>query len=335
MAVPSYHRDAKGKKWRIGLKLLTSLTWMFGSEVIQNPLLFQDVGGKPLRIFGYPSWAANEFQRVSMTLKLMRDTAITYEVLHLLKLSTFIFSSSMLSQYDVEAVAKKLPHPFVTDLSLDGQDWSSSFHLTGFGFDRESDYYKLVQIIFEKPDRRYGYDCREYAYDISRVYSLKTNSWRLVKSRLWNDFEPCISDPPTHTSGTCFKDSLYWVSADLKFMMSFDLSNDLFETIIGKGTYASRLCNLLRVPHIATGNLVREELASSGPLSQQCLDNTKTIVAVRFIKNICVGFSSSVSHQQLRPLCQLVKIEILLRKSEKFDDQAAAVEEALDYEEQG
>lgn len=38
---------------------------------------------------------------------------------------------------------------------------------------------------------------------------------------------------------------------------------------VGKGTYASRLCNLLRVPHIATGDLVRHELASSGPLSQQ------------------------------------------------------------------
>ncbi|GLT89675.1 hypothetical protein SLE2022_076520 [Rubroshorea leprosula] len=38
---------------------------------------------------------------------------------------------------------------------------------------------------------------------------------------------------------------------------------------VGKGTYASRLSNLLGVPHIATGDLVREELASSGPLSQQ------------------------------------------------------------------
>ncbi|XP_041026711.1 adenylate kinase 1, chloroplastic [Juglans microcarpa x Juglans regia] len=38
---------------------------------------------------------------------------------------------------------------------------------------------------------------------------------------------------------------------------------------VGKGTYASRLCNLLGVPHIATGDLVREELASTGPLSQQ------------------------------------------------------------------
>ncbi|KAF3437966.1 hypothetical protein FNV43_RR20722 [Rhamnella rubrinervis] len=65
-----------------------------------------------------------------------------------LPLRTYLWYPSM-------TVAKKLPHPFVTDLGLDGQDWSSSFHLTGFGFDRESDDYKLVQIIFEKPDRRY------------------------------------------------------------------------------------------------------------------------------------------------------------------------------------
>ncbi|KAK2977615.1 hypothetical protein RJ640_007251 [Escallonia rubra] len=38
---------------------------------------------------------------------------------------------------------------------------------------------------------------------------------------------------------------------------------------VGKGTYASRLSSLLGVPHIATGDLVREELASSGPLSNQ------------------------------------------------------------------
>jgi adenylate kinase len=38
---------------------------------------------------------------------------------------------------------------------------------------------------------------------------------------------------------------------------------------VGKGTYASRLCNLLGVPHIATGDLVRHELSSNGPLSSQ------------------------------------------------------------------
>ena len=38
---------------------------------------------------------------------------------------------------------------------------------------------------------------------------------------------------------------------------------------VGKGTYASRLTKLLRVPHIATGDLVRDELSSSGPLSSQ------------------------------------------------------------------
>ncbi|KAL1541242.1 adenylate kinase [Salvia divinorum] len=38
---------------------------------------------------------------------------------------------------------------------------------------------------------------------------------------------------------------------------------------VGKGTYASRLSVLLGVPHIATGDLVREELNSSGPMSKQ------------------------------------------------------------------
>jgi len=38
---------------------------------------------------------------------------------------------------------------------------------------------------------------------------------------------------------------------------------------VGKGTYASRLSNFLGVPHIATGDLVREEVNSSGPLASQ------------------------------------------------------------------
>ncbi|GAB4856753.1 hypothetical protein Ancab_014671 [Ancistrocladus abbreviatus] len=38
---------------------------------------------------------------------------------------------------------------------------------------------------------------------------------------------------------------------------------------VGKGTYASRLSTFLGVPHIATGDLVRHELSSSGPLSKQ------------------------------------------------------------------
>ncbi|KAL6987480.1 adenylate kinase [Sarracenia purpurea var. burkii] len=38
---------------------------------------------------------------------------------------------------------------------------------------------------------------------------------------------------------------------------------------VGKGTYASRLSALLAVPHIATGDLVREELSSGGLLSRQ------------------------------------------------------------------
>lgn len=40
---------------------------------------------------------------------------------------------------------------------------------------------------------------------------------------------------------------------------------------VGKGTYATRLSNLLGVPHISTGDLVRHELASDGPLASQVL----------------------------------------------------------------
>ncbi|KAK4485308.1 hypothetical protein RD792_007943 [Penstemon davidsonii] len=38
---------------------------------------------------------------------------------------------------------------------------------------------------------------------------------------------------------------------------------------VGKGTYAARLSKLLSVPHISTGDLVRHELDSRGPLSSQ------------------------------------------------------------------
>ncbi|KAE8661063.1 Adenylate kinase 1 [Hibiscus syriacus] len=38
---------------------------------------------------------------------------------------------------------------------------------------------------------------------------------------------------------------------------------------VGKGTYANRLSTLLGIPHISTGDLVREELASSGPIAKQ------------------------------------------------------------------
>ncbi|KAK9665039.1 hypothetical protein RND81_14G086300 [Saponaria officinalis] len=59
------------------------------------------------------------------------------------------------------------------------------------------------------------------------------------------------------------------------FSQSSDLSSRSIQWVflgcpgVGKGTYASRLSKLLGVPHIATGDLVRHELSSSGPLSSQ------------------------------------------------------------------
>lgn len=38
---------------------------------------------------------------------------------------------------------------------------------------------------------------------------------------------------------------------------------------VGKGTYAARLSKLLSVPHIATGDLVRQQLSSHGPLASK------------------------------------------------------------------
>lgn len=44
---------------------------------------------------------------------------------------------------------------------------------------------------------------------------------------------------------------------------------------VGKGTYAARLSNLLGVPHISTGDLVRQELSTPGPLSSQLAEIVK------------------------------------------------------------
>jgi adenylate kinase len=57
---------------------------------------------------------------------------------------------------------------------------------------------------------------------------------------------------------------------------------------VGKGTYASRLSALLGVPHIATGDLVREELSSSGPLAKQIADtvNQGKLVSDEIIINL-------------------------------------------------
>ncbi|KAL5711157.1 adenylate kinase [Ranunculus cassubicifolius] len=57
---------------------------------------------------------------------------------------------------------------------------------------------------------------------------------------------------------------------------------------VGKGTYASRLCKLLGVPHIATGDLVRDELKSTGPLATELKDivNSGKLVSDEIIINL-------------------------------------------------
>ncbi|CAH9135922.1 unnamed protein product [Cuscuta epithymum] len=57
---------------------------------------------------------------------------------------------------------------------------------------------------------------------------------------------------------------------------------------VGKGTYAARLSNLLGVPHISTGDLVRQELSTSSPLSAQLAEivNQGKLISDEIIINL-------------------------------------------------
>ncbi|CAA2962116.1 probable adenylate kinase 6, chloroplastic [Olea europaea subsp. europaea] len=57
---------------------------------------------------------------------------------------------------------------------------------------------------------------------------------------------------------------------------------------VGKGTYAVRLSKLLVVSHIATGDLVRQELSSDGPLSSQLAEivNQGKLISDEIIINL-------------------------------------------------
>lgn len=69
---------------------------------------------------------------------------------------------------------------------------------------------------------------------------------------------------------------------------------------VGKGTYASRLSILLGVPHIATGDLVREELNSPTPLSTQVrLFYTSYTTTSQFVGFHFCLLSWSVMHKKL------------------------------------
>ncbi|KAM1079755.1 hypothetical protein EV1_014360 [Malus domestica] len=54
---------------------------------------------------------------------------------------------------------------------------------------------------------------------------------------------------------------------------------------VEKYTYANQLSNLLGVPHIATGDLVREEVASSDPPSQVVFESSDCCF---FFCHICI-----------------------------------------------
>ncbi|KAJ0089313.1 hypothetical protein Patl1_32004 [Pistacia atlantica] len=64
---------------------------------------------------------------------------------------------------------------------------------------------------------------------------------------------------------------------------------------VGKGTYASRLSKFLGVPHIATGDLVREELASSGPMSHQVVElDVNSMISYHFVNKAGISTNSEL-----------------------------------------
>lgn len=58
---------------------------------------------------------------------------------------------------------------------------------------------------------------------------------------------------------------------------------------VGKGTYAARLSKLLGVPHIATGDLVRQQLSSHGPLASKVVPFLLFELFWVSIKLLCVA----------------------------------------------
>ncbi|KAH0683285.1 hypothetical protein KY290_021877 [Solanum tuberosum] len=57
---------------------------------------------------------------------------------------------------------------------------------------------------------------------------------------------------------------------------------------VRKGTYAARLSKLLGVPHIATGDLVRQQLSSHGPLASK-----EEMMMIIFFRFECGGEETS------------------------------------------
>lgn len=87
---------------------------------------------------------------------------------------------------------------------------------------------------------------------ISRRFASLTSETTLVSPPSWNDTSKTSNNNPLSLREGR---NVHWVFLGCPG--------------VGKGTYAARLSKLLGVPHIATGDLVRDELASSGSLSPQ------------------------------------------------------------------
>ncbi|XP_055962280.1 F-box protein CPR1-like [Mercurialis annua] len=96
---------------------------------------------------------------------------------------------------------------------------------TGFGYNQESDDYKLVRIVL--------FDC-DHKPIRAEVYSWRTNSWRILDfDEKIVDFSISEGETAVHLNDGC----LYWLangigdSVDRKYIISFDLGSETFNRI--------------------------------------------------------------------------------------------------------
>ena len=95
--------------------------------------------------------------------------------------------------------------------------------LCGVGFDTQNSDHKVMQIIYTISR---GPNNNNYSFDtMSRVYSLRTNSWRWLECDLPYDTVPLNA----HACTSSINGSLYWIIPQC--IMSFSFSDEIFRKI--------------------------------------------------------------------------------------------------------
>ncbi|KAL6543561.1 hypothetical protein OROGR_010058 [Orobanche gracilis] len=118
---------------------------------------------------------------------------------------------------------KSLPKPTVSGLPSEISTYISPY---GFGYDRESQDYKVIRFV--QPDR-YKVDEHEgctvpWTEYIVELYSLKTDSWKVIP---YPDLGRPVQSYSIHINGF-----YYWLAAGpTDFILSFEFANEKFSSV--------------------------------------------------------------------------------------------------------